>query len=170
MRWQGCGVTTTVRTDTAYIKHYDTVRQRLLVPYAIKSETVYVTQQGHTFYIDRPVKVDTAAILSDFFAKVFYNDTLRVKYGLVFIRDTLSRNRIIGRSVMTDFHIPVTTNTVTRTLPATGMLFLGPDIGFGVGVSAAYKSKGDHLYGIGYMLTARGGVLDLSYKWKISIH
>lgn len=113
--------------------------------------------------------VDTAMILKDFFAEALYNDTLRVKYGLVIIRDTISQNRIAGRSIMTHFSFPEVTTTKTVTEGPKRMLFVGPDIGFGIGASAAYKTKTDHLFGLGYMLTAHGGMLDLSYKWKISI-
>lgn len=168
-RFAACSPGPTTVTDTAYIVHRDTVREGIPVPYKVKGEMIIVRAKGDTVYRDRPVHVDTAAILAAYFAKVYYLDTARVKWGSVFIRDTLSQNRIIGRSVLTDFRIPTITNTVTRTEPPRGMLFLGPDIGFGVGFSAAYKSKGDHLYGLGYMLTQHGGILDLSYKWKISI-
>lgn len=168
-RIDACSAPVKTVTDTTYIVRRDTVRQKVLVPYAVKGEPFFIRSKGDMVYRDRPAYVDTAAILAAYFAKVYYSDTAKVKWGSVFIRDTLTQNRIVGRSVMTDFHIPTITNTVTRTEPPRGMLFLGPDIGFGVGVSAAWKTKSDHLYSAGYMLTPHGGILDLSYKWKISI-
>lgn len=166
-RFAACSPGPKTVSDTTYIVHRDTVRERVPIPYKVKGETVIVRGKGDTIYLERPTHVDTAAILSAYFAKVYYLDTARVKWGSVFIRDTLSQNRIIGRSVLTDFRIPTITNTVTRTEAPKGMLFLGADIGFGVGVSAAYKSKGDHLYGAGYILTQHGGIFDFSYKWKV---
>lgn len=176
---RGCN-TPVVKTvsDTTYIKSWDTVHDAPKV-----SKVIYQTQKSTGDFLSRLLlgsvvrrpdtirtPVDTAMILKDFFAEALYNDTLRVKYGLVIIRDTISQNRIAGRSVIERFSFPDVTTTKTVTEGSKRMLFVGPDIGFGIGASAAYKTKTDHLFGLGYMLTAHGGMLDLSYKWKISIH
>ena len=169
---RGCMVPSVkIVSDTTYVKSWDTAFQPINNPYKVQSEKIYVygPHKRDTLYLDRPERVDTAAILKDFFAQALYNDTLRVKYGLVIIKDTISQNRIAGRSIMTRFAFPDVTTTKTIAEGPKRMLFVGPDIGFGIGVSAAYKTKTDHLLGLGYMLTQHGGLLDLSYKWKISI-
>jgi hypothetical protein len=169
LRIDACSTPAKTVMDTTYVTHRDTVREHVPVPFRVKGETIRVVSPGKVVYVDRPAHVDTATILSAFYSKVYYTDTARMKWGSIFIRDTLTQNRIVGRSVMTDFSLPTITKTVTRTEAPRRMLFIGPDIGFGIGVSAAYKTKTDHLFGLGYMLTPHGGILDLSYKWKISI-
>lgn len=161
-------------TQTTYIKSWDTAYQPVLNPYKVVQEPVYVYKdragKHDTEYLVRPADVDTAAILKDFFAQVLYNDTMLVKYGVVIIKDTISQNRIAGRSVMERFEIPTVTTIVTKTLPPSRELYLGGIIGYQVGVGALYKDRKDQLFGASMSLTQHGTLLGLSYYRKISIH
>ena len=88
------------------------------------------------------MKIDTAAILTDYYAKVFYRDTSKTKYGNVIIEDTVTRNRIAARRVLTDFKIPEITKTITEKPKR-----------FGIGVQAGYgvfNNKPSPYVGVGF--------------------
>lgn len=114
--------------------------------------------------------VDTAAILKNYFSKSIYNDVVRSKYGSATIMDTISTNKIIGRSVLFNFNIPTTTITKVETPKKTTQLYVGPDIGFGIGGGLDLKLKSDHIASLDYLFTQHGGMLVISYKWKITIN
>lgn len=98
------------------------------------------------------VNVDTNAILKDFFAKNVFKDTLSLPEGIVAINDTISQNKIYGRS----FNASLTQKTIVkvreiRTPPPApkGALYWGfmgtkqnETYGFGAGVIYKSANKG----------------------------
>jgi len=71
------------------------------IPYAVevqKPVPVFI-DTGSTRWRDRPI--DTAAILADYFARVFYRDTLKDdSSALVIVEDTVTENRLQGRRLI----------------------------------------------------------------------
>lgn len=169
-----------VKTDTTYAH----VTQKVNDKPVLKS--VSVTKEGRTEYepvvkrkgwltrffspkqedtVWRNFDVDTAYIIKDFLSSVFYSDTIKNKFGYVVIVDTVSHNRLQGRSVLTDMDIPTT--TITQMLKPKAQLSGGFDLGFGIGAGLTLKTKKDRLISIDYLLTQHGGLLIGSYKVPI---
>ena len=90
-------------------------------------------------------------LLRDYFTSRFYTDTQSTRYGKLVIQDTVSSNRIAGRSIQTLFDIPVVNTTtekeVRRFQVFTGPVLMGksfvPTAG---GVQLLAKTKGDNVY------------------------
>ena len=130
-----------VRTDTVYVSVHDTtpwytpsitVIQGGQIPEeSTKAQGIRYKVRVDSFIAYEKVfiktKVDTAAILTDYYAKVFYRDTVKNDYGHVIIEDSVTQNRIAARRVLTDFKIPEITKTITEKPKR-----------FGVGVQAGY--------------------------------
>jgi hypothetical protein len=74
----------TLRTDTTIVKWKKGKD-------ILKDTTIYDTISVSTL-------VDTGAILKDFFAKNVFKDTLVLPEGIVAVNDTISENKIYGRS------------------------------------------------------------------------
>lgn len=94
------------------------------------------------------VNVDTNAILKDFFAKNVFKDTLVLPEGFVSVNDTISQNKIYGRS----FNAQITQKTIVkvrelRTPPPApkpalywGVMATKQGNDFGYGAGLIYKS------------------------------
>ncbi len=145
-----------VASDSEYIIYpYETVRW--------KTKEVFKTDTLEIFdYRD----VDSAKILAAFFSERRYLDSVNVEYGKVYIRDTVTQNQIVGRSVSTRLNIPTITKTVTITKPPRTTLYLGTDLNgnkealiYSVGVNAGFVFKNGKYWGLGYGLTKDGGDL-----------
>jgi hypothetical protein len=167
---------------------------------SIKSDTVWMITQGDTMYVPQPYSVtntrtiqrtiyktdtleisevlptDTAAIIERFYQKVFYTDTQTVKYGKVIIDDTVYRNRISSRRVLTDLKIPEVTNTVTL-VKKKNIVYLGAGaLGsvesplYAVGGDLSLKTKTDRMYSVGAYATKEGRVYySANYKFPIRL-
>ena len=148
---------TLVSTVTSYVHVHDTVIHS--VP-KIKEVIKTVSK-------NKPVFVDTLAIIEDYNKKVVYEDMQQTRYGTVVIHDTVTLNRNAGRSI--DFNLSVPTVTKTVQLPARNQVYIGPDIGFGIGGGLALKTKHDALFTLDYFFTQHGGLVMLGGKWKIKL-
>lgn len=98
--------------------------------------------------------VDTAAILQDYFARVFYRDTLQTQYGNLVVEDTISQNRIQARRWLTNFSIPTVTKTVTLSQPPRNQLYVGfsglmGQYSIGAEVNLSLKTKKDQQFEAG---------------------
>lgn len=146
------------KTDTEYIK---------------KTETKYISgadiYHDTTIFVEVPTKVDTSAVLLDFYAKNVFVDTFNINYGKFVIRDTVQFNKVLGRSYYADLLVPVITNTqIVKERPKV-QVFAG--LGTGVynksvsEVSAHLflKTKKNTLYGVG------AGVFDNKINYKFNI-
>ncbi len=104
----------------------------------VKTDTVWMLSKSDTFYTPPIVKTewrtklkyktdtletteyiiaDTSLILQEYFAYHYYEDTINVKYGTVYINDTVTENKIASRGVKTNFNIPVVKETITLRQP-----------------------------------------------------
>ena len=162
-----------VKTDTVYIHKTDTTTIYKPKPFLIvKNDTIY---KDDTLYLVELVQADTAAILSDYFSTRYYKDSAKVDYGTIYINDSVSRNRITSRKVITDFNFPVVTNTVTlekkRTQLYAGFSFTGNKYQpiYGFGGDLMLKTKRDRVYEIGALMTADAVVFyRFGIKFKLS--
>jgi len=120
-----------------------------------------------------PANVDTLSILRDYYARVFYKDTFKLKdsLGYIVINDTITKNRIFSRGFASYINVPTIRETLyLKELENT--LFLGPSIQLGktpsFGGDLHLKTKKDMLigFGLGFNLNAspyfRGSI-----GWKI---
>lgn len=146
------------KTDTEYIKKTETKY--------VKGADIY---HDTTIYVEIPSRVDTSAILLEYYAKNVFTDTFNIHYGKFVIRDTIQFNKVLGRSYYADFIVPVITNTqIVKERPRI-QVFAG--LGTGVynksisEISAHLflKTKKDFLYGVG------AGVFDNKINYKFNI-
>ena len=87
-------------------KKYEVIKHEIDTVDVIKTKVV--TKKGadiihEVIQHDTTIKlidVDTAALLKDYLAKVIYKDTLRLpdSLGIVALTDTITKNRILGRT------------------------------------------------------------------------
>ncbi len=111
-----------------------------------------------TLVLKELVNVDSAAILKDYLAKIIYKDTLVLDGGLgtIALTDTITKNRILGRT----WDAKVKERTIKEELivkePAKAQLYYGLNAGFNkedyvsaVGAGVILKTKKDKLYQLG---------------------
>ena len=128
------------------------------------TKKVVVTKKGADIIhetikeVQIPVIVDTAALLHDYFAKNIYKDTLRLpdSLGYVFLTDTITKNKIEGRTFNASVKQRVITNTtIVKELPKTKMYY-GLEGGFNkadvvshLGFGFLINTKADKIYHLG---------------------
>jgi hypothetical protein len=111
-----------------------------------------------TLVLKELVNVDSAAILKDYLAKIIYKDTLVLDGGLgtIALTDTITKNRILGRT----WDAKVKERTIKEELivkePAKAQLYYGLNAGFNkedyvsaVGAGLILKTKKDKIYQFG---------------------
>jgi hypothetical protein len=129
-------------------------------------KTKIVTKKGEDIYHETiiekeviiPAIIDTVALLKDYYSKVLYKDTLVLpdSLGTVSVIDTISQNKILGRT----FNANVKQRTIKETmivkeLPKT-KVFYGLEGGFNkadfvssVGAGVLINTKKDKIYQLG---------------------
>ena len=128
------------------------------------TKTKVVTKKGADIVhetikeIQIPTIIDTAALLHDYFAKNIYKDTLRLpdSLGYVFLTDTITKNKIEGRTFNASVKQRVITNTtIVKELPKTKMYY-GLEGGFNkadvvshLGFGFLINTKADKIYHLG---------------------
>jgi len=108
-----------------------------------------------TLVLKEMVNVDSAAILKDYLAKIIYKDTLVLDGGLgtIALTDTITKNRILGRT----WDAKVKERTIKEELivkePAKNQVYYGLNGGFNktdfvssVGAGLILKTKKDKIY------------------------
>ena len=140
-----------------------------------------------TLVLKELVNVDSAAILRDYLAKVVYKDTLKLDDGLGFIAltDTITKNRILGRT----FDARVKQREIKETMivkePARNQVYYGLNAGFNkedyvsaIGAGVILKTKKDKIYQLGVGVNNRttdgtnGGFspyVGFGTYWKIKV-
>jgi len=158
-------------------KNYEVIKHEIDTFYETKTQTVYRNGKDITHEVEVvreiPANVDTASILKDYYAKVFYNDTFKLKdtLGYIVINDTISKNRIAGRKFNSSINVP----TIKETLylkELSNNFFAGPSFQLGpspsVGGDVHLKTKKDMLFGVGAGLNLNATpYLRGSVSWKI---
>jgi hypothetical protein len=165
-----------IKTDTTYITVVDSSNWTKPEPKTItywKHDTLEVT---NTVEKQIPVKIDTLAILKDYYAKRYYQDTVRTKFGYIVMKDTITENKIVARKHVDSLSLPVVTNTVQipikiRNQVYAGILFQGGKENFlsGAGAGLMLKTKSDKVYQIAALQNFNGGqIYQVSTFFKIS--
>ena len=159
-------------------------------------KTKVVTKKGEDIYHETivekeviiPAVIDTMALLKDYYSKVLYKDTLILpdSLGTVSLNDTISQNRILGRTFNASVkQRTIKETTIVKELPKT-KIFYGLEGGFNkadvvssVGAGVLINTKKDKIYQLGLGVTnqttdgttgafspyIRGGVY-----WKIKLN
>lgn len=155
----GRGDTLSVKVDTVYVKA-DTVIKYIPQPYRVEYRDSVILHDTLETFETITQQIDTSRVVNQYFATRYYDDTKQVKYGEVTIFDTVSQNRIIGRSIFVDQDIPVVTKTVTLSQPKRMVGYIGI-IGIGnkhylpyaSGLTFDLKLKNDFTIGTGALIT-----------------
>jgi hypothetical protein len=166
------------KTDTVYVKEQTavyrpniTVYEPGRIPTEVKTETKYLVRVDSFIQYDKEyitMNIDTAAILADYYAKVFYSDTVKSKYGHIVIQDSVTQNRIASRQVSTDFKLP-------EKVEKKGQMYFGLTGGYNIadhkvmfGPSLLYKTKNDAIYEAGLLGNSTGNAVFISRKFIIN--
>lgn len=148
----------TIRIDG---KKYEIIKHDIDTLEVVKTKVV--TKKGEDIYHETivekevliPAVIDTAALLKDYYSKVLYKDVLVLpdSLGTIAITDTISQNKILGRT----FNASVKERTIKETMivkePAKMQLYYGLNGGFNkadlvsaVGAGLILKTKKDKIY------------------------
>lgn len=148
----------TIRIDG---KKYEVIKHEIDTVDVVKTKVV--TKKGEDIYhevivekeVIIPTIIDTAALLKDYYSKVLYKDVLVLpdSLGTVAVTDTISQNRILGRT----FNASVKQRTIKETMivkePARNQIYYGLNGGFSkadvvssVGAGLLLKTKTDKIY------------------------
>jgi hypothetical protein len=110
-----------------------------------------------TLVLRELVNVDSAAILRDYLAKVVYKDTLILDGGLgtIALTDTITKNRILGRTWDAKVKERIVKEELIVKEPAKNQLYYGLNAGFNkedyvsaVGAGLILKTKKDKIYNL----------------------
>ena len=180
----------TIRIDG---KKYEVIKHEIDTIDVIKTKVV--TKKGEDIYHEviehdttiKLVNVDSAAILKDYLSKVVYKDVLVLpdSLGTVALTDTITKNRILGRTF--DAKVKQRTikeTTIVKELPKT-KVFYGFEGGFNktdvvshIGAGLILNTKTDKLYHLGVGVANRvvdgtnGGLtpyINGGVYWKIRL-
>jgi hypothetical protein len=145
-------------------KKYELIKHEIDTVEVVKTKVV--TKKGEDIYHETivekevliPAVIDTAALLKDYYSKVLYKDVLVLpdSLGTVAVTDTISQNKILGRT----FDANVKQRTIKETLivkelPKTQVYygftggFNKADVVSNLGVGALIKTKSDKIYQLG---------------------
>jgi hypothetical protein len=110
-----------------------------------------------TLVLKELVNVDSAAILKDYLAKIVYKDTLVLDGGLgtIALTDTITKNRILGRTWDAKVKERIIKEELIVKEPARNQLYYGLNAGFNredyvsaVGAGLILKTKKDKIYNL----------------------
>jgi hypothetical protein len=152
------------KTDTIYL-HSKT--DTFYTPQVVKVETVYIPKyKTDTLETFEYLPVDTTEILKDYLSTRYYQDSLPVQYGKVYINDTITQNKIVSRGVRTNLNIPTVKETITlrekkRLVGYVGFGAMGSEQSFieQTEVTLGLKTKNDKIYSLESALSRQGTVL-----------
>ena len=111
-----------------------------------------------TLVLKELVNVDSAAILRDYLAKVVYKDTLVLDGGLgtIALTDTITKNRILGRTWDAKVKERIIKEELIVKEPARNQVYYGLNAGFNkedyvsaIGAGVILKTKKDKIYQLG---------------------
>jgi hypothetical protein len=145
-------------------KKYELIKHEIDTVEVVKTKVV--TKKGDDIYHETiiekeviiPAIIDTAALLKDYYSKVLYKDVLVLpdSLGTVDVTDTISQNRILGRTFNANVKQRIIKETtIVKELPKT-QLYYGFTGGFNkvdvvanLGAGVLIKSKSDKIYQLG---------------------
>jgi len=145
-------------------KAYEVIKHEIDTVDIVKTKVV--TKKGDDIYHETivekevfiPAIIDTAALLKDYYSKVLYKDVLVLpdSLGTVAVTDTISQNRILGRTFNANVkRRTIKETTIVKELPKT-KVFYGLEGGFNkadfvssVGAGVLINTKKDKIYQLG---------------------
>jgi len=143
-------------------KKYELIKHEIDTVEVVKTKVV--TKKGEDIYhetikeVTIPAIVDTQALLHDYFAKNIYKDTLQLpdSLGIVSLIDTITQNKILGRTFNASVKQRVIKETtIVKELPKT-KLFYGFEGGFNkadvvshLGFGVLINTKTDKMFHLG---------------------
>jgi hypothetical protein len=149
-------------------KAYEVIKHEIDTIDIVKTKVV--TKKGEDIYHETivekeviiPAVIDTMALLKDYYSKVLYKDTLILpdSLGIVALNDTISQNKILGRTFNASVkQRTIKETTIVKELPKT-KLFYGLEGGFNkadfvssVGAGVLINTKKDKIYQLGLGVT-----------------
>lgn len=150
------------------LKH-DTVYQKKTITQYRDGVYVY---HSDSVYVDVPQNVDTAAILKDFYAQNMFVDTFKTDIGNIVLNDTISQNKIKGRTYTAYFKYPEV-RTIVKDKPK-GAVYMG--LGSGINGQGRLQEVSVHMmiqtprrvmYGIGAGVATGAPVYKLNLLMKL---
>lgn len=164
-------------------KKYELLKHTIDTVTIVKTDTRYrpgkVIYKDPPIHITPPIKVDTSAVIKEYYSKIVYRDTLNLNEdgGTITVTDTVSQNKIIGRLWKASIKQKVIHDVTIVKDPPKTQIYIGGVAGFDkinivnfVGPSILLKTKQDHIYslGVGYgvdrQVSVQGGIY-----WKIKL-
>ena len=145
-------------------KKYEVIKHEIDTVDIVKTKVV--TKKGEDIYHETivekeviiPAVIDTAALLKDYYSKVLYKDVLVLpdSLGTVAVTDTISQNKILGRTFNASVkQRTIKETTIVKELPKT-KVFYGLEGGFNkadfvssVGAGVLINTKKDKIYQLG---------------------
>jgi hypothetical protein len=145
-------------------KKYEVIKHEIDTVDIVKTKVV--TKKGDDIYHETivekevliPAVIDTAALLKDYYSKVLYKDVLVLpdSLGTVAVTDTISQNKIFGRTFNANVkQRTIKETTIVKELPKT-KIFYGLEGGFNkadfvssVGAGVLINTKKDKIYQLG---------------------
>ena len=148
----------TIRIDG---KKYEVIKHTIDTVDIVKTKVV--TKKGDDIYHETivekevliPAVIDTAALLKDYYPKVLYKDVLVLpdSLGTVAVTDTISQNKILGRTFNASVKQRIIKETTIVKEPAKTQLYYGLNGGFNkvdvvtsIGAGLILKTKKDKIY------------------------
>jgi hypothetical protein len=162
--FQQCGGDKTKTGEIVKVdgKKYELIKHEIDTIEVVKTKVV--TKKGEDIYhetikeVTIPAIVDTQALLQDYFAKNIYKDTLQLpdSLGIVSLIDTITQNKILGRTFNASVKQRVIKETtIVKELPKT-KLFYGFEGGFNkadvvshLGFGVLVNTKKDKMFHLG---------------------
>jgi hypothetical protein len=162
--FQQCGGDKTKTGEIVKVdgKKYELIKHEIDTFEIVKTKVV--TKKGEDIYhetikeVTIPAIVDTQALLHDYFAKNIYKDTLQLpdSLGIVSLIDTITQNKILGRTFNASVKQRVIKETtIVKELPKT-KLFYGFEGGFNkadvvshLGFGVLVNTKKDKMFHLG---------------------
>ena len=145
-------------------KKYEVIKHEIDTIDIVKTKVV--TKKGEDIYHETivekeviiPAVIDTMALLKDYYSKVLYKDVLVLpdSLGTVAVTDTISQNKILGRTFNANVkQRTIKETTIVKELPKT-KVFYGLEGGFNkadfvssVGAGVLINTKKDKIYQLG---------------------
>lgn len=169
-----------ITKDTVWVQKSSTIttKPQLIksIPYPVPIDrwnTEYVADTNYAKLV-----LQYQELVKELLSTNYYRDSLHVdSLGYVIIKDTVSRNTILGRSFDYDFHYPMITKTVTVLEKKRGQVYIGMGIG-GVNdnlinklnLGLMYKNKQDVMFGPTLSIEQNGTLLyGVQAFWKIKL-
>lgn len=165
----------TIKIDTMWVKHDSLIYSKPKVITVIKGvpEVQYIPDTSYAKLV-----VQFKSLVDLCTAQNVYSDTLRIdSIGYINVLDTISKNRIKGRSFKYELKYPVTTKTITIQPVAKTQLYIGGGLQGNqhnpinqISAGLLLKTKKDQIYGL---YTGLDSDIKLQYGvqiyWKIKL-